>query len=130
MADITTVALNASKLPGAVGRDVDAGGSGNLLDSVYIAADEDAEQADASVAGTAKGRGIVTNIEGGKTAFVAGDRIHVVLFGPVAGFSGMTPNDTLYQSNTAGKLADAAGTVSHKVAFALTATIAVVNPEA
>lgn len=130
MADITTVVANASPLPGSVGRDVDAGGSGNLLDTVYVAADDDFEQADGSTADPAKARGVVTSIAGGKTTFAAGDRIHVTFFGPVAGFSGMTPGDTLYQSDTAGKLADAAGTNSHKVAFALTATEIFVNPEA
>lgn len=130
MADIATVVANASKLPGAVGRDVNAGGAGNLLDSVYIAADGDFEQGDGSDADQAKARGVVTSIAGGKTAFVAGDRIHVTFSGPVTGFAGMTPGDTLYQSDTAGKLADAAGTNSHKVAFAMTATEIFVNPEA
>jgi hypothetical protein len=130
MADITTVVANASKLPGAFGRDVDAGGAGDLLDTVYIAADDDFEVADGNDADQAKARGIVTSIAGGKTAFVAGDRIHVTFYGPVTGFSGMTPGDTLYQSDTAGALADAAGTNSHKVGFALTATEVFVNPEA
>lgn len=130
MADIATVVANASKLPGAVGRDVNAGGAGNLLDSVYIAADGDFEQADGSDADQAKLRGIVTAIAGGKTTFVAGDRIHVTTYGPVAGFSGMTPGDTLYQSDTAGALADAAGTNSHKAGFAWAADVVFVNPEA
>lgn len=130
MADMTTVVANASKLPGAIGQDADAGGAGNLLDTVYIAADDDFEVADASTAGPAKTRGIVTSIGGGKTTFVAGDRIHVVTYGRVTGFSGMTPGTTLFQSDEAGKLADAAGTVSHKAGYVWDATTVFINPEA
>lgn len=130
MADIVTVPGEANKLPGAIGRDYDAGGAGDLLDTVIIAADEDAEQADASTAAGAKMRGIVTSVAGGKTSFAAGDRIHVVTYGPVAGFSGMTPGNTHFQSDTAGKLATAAGTNSHKAGFAESASVFFVNPEA
>lgn len=130
MADITVVTANVSPLPGAVTRDKAAGGSGALGDSVYYAADGDAEQGDASAAGTAKGRGVVIAIQGGKTAFVAGDILTIAISGPVGGFSGMTPQDTLYQSDTAGALGDAAGTTSHLMGYAESATVAVLIPGA
>lgn len=123
MADIAK-GTNFSPLNGAITRDKVAGGAGALGDAVYYAADGDAEVADASVAGTAKARGIVVAIQGGKSTFVAGDALTVVTAGPCAGFTGMTPQDTLYQSDTAGALADAAGTVSHAVGYAESATIA------
>lgn len=129
MADIIVVTNKVSPLQGAVTREHEAGGAGDLGDTVYLAADGDVEVADASVAGTAKARGIVVAIQGGKTSFVAGDALTVAIHGAVGGFSGMTPQNTLYQSDTAGALADAAGTVSHKMGYAESATVVVLNPE-
>lgn len=128
MADLTTTTANASPLPGSHVEGFNAGGSGALLDTVYVASDGDVEQADGSVAGTADAIGVVVGIVDGKTSFVAGDRVQVLVWGPIAGFSGMTPGDVLYQSDTAGKVADAAGTVSHKIGRARTATILFVQP--
>lgn len=128
MADITKVAANIRALPGAVIERYNAGGAGNVGDTVYMAADGDVEVADASSAGTTYAIGIVVSAPNGKTAFVAGDRLDVAVFGPVTGFSGATPHDVLYQSDTAGALADAAGTTSHKVARARSAVTVFVNP--
>jgi hypothetical protein len=130
VADITKVVSKTSPLQGTVTREKNAGGAGALGDTVYYAADGDAEVADASAAGTAKARGIVVAIQNGKTAFVAGDALTVAISGPVAGFSGMTPQDTLYQSDTAGAMADAAGTTSHIVGYAESATVVVLVPGA
>ena len=131
MADITVTAADVRPLPGARTRDFDAGGSGNVGDYVYIASDGDVEQTDASAAGTTYGVGVVVAIGGsssGRTAFVAGDRVTVVYDGPVTGFSGMTPHDVLYTSNTAATLGDAAGDNSHKAGRALSATVLLLIP--
>lgn len=128
MADLTVTAAKVTPLNGAITRDKTAGGSGNVGDSVYYAADADAEQSDGSVAGTANGKGVVVAVSGGKTAFVAGDEVTIVVFGPVGGFSGMTPDTVGYVSDTAGKIADAAGTVSHVMGYAESAGVFFVNP--
>lgn len=128
MANITVTPKKVSALPGSRTVPLNAGGSGNLGDTGYIAADGDVEQGDGSGAGTAYLKGIITSISGGKLTFVAGDRIGLTVDGPVAGFSGMTPNDTLYQSDDAGRLADAAGTVSVVAGWAQSAEIFVVRP--
>lgn len=109
-------------------RDYAAGGAGNVGDCVYMAADGDVEVADASAAGTANGKGIVVAAPNGKTSFVAGDRVTVAVFGPVAGFSGLTPDGVAYVSDTAGALADAAGTTSHKMGWVESATVVFLNP--
>lgn len=128
MADIAKQDLKfASALPGAITRPFNAGGSGALLDTVIISG-ATAVQADGSAAPGAYARGIVTSIAGGKESFVTGDKLGVTLLGPVAGFTGMTEGDILYQSDTAGAMADAPGTVSHKVGFAESATVFFVNP--
>ncbi len=128
MADITVTATQVSPLPGAEIEEYNAGGSGDLGDSVYMASDNDVEVADASAAGTAYAIGFVVGISGGKSSFVAGDRLSVLTRGRMKGFSGMTPGDVLYQSDTAGAAADAAGTTSHKLGRARSATVLYVNP--
>lgn len=130
MANIAVTAAKVSPLPGArLFSGKVAGGGGNLGDAVYIAADGDVEQSDASVAGTAYAFGIVVAVSQGKETFVAGDAVTICYDGPVAGFSGMTPNDVLYVSDDAGLLADGAGTVSCKIARALAADILLVIPQ-
>lgn len=128
MTTITVTPADVSPLPGATIESYNAGGAGNLGDTVYMASDGDVETADGSAVGTAYAIGVVVAIQGGKTSFVAGDRLDVCTRGRVAGFSGMTPGDVLYQSDTTGKLEDAAGTTSHKVARARSATTVFVNP--
>lgn len=129
MADIAVVAKKVRRHPETNIHDMDAGGSGNVGDYVYIAADGDAEQANGDAAGTAYGFGIVISATGNKTTFVAGDRLAVAFEGKVSGFSDMTPGDVLYTSDTPGKLADAAGTVSHKAARALSAETLLLVPQ-
>lgn len=131
MAAITVTAKNIRPLPGAVVRRFSAGGSINVGDTAYIASDGDVERAQA---GTAAGSvatfsvGLVVSAPMGGTIAAAGEPVDVAMYGPVDGFSGMTPGDMLYQSSTAGRLDDAAGSVSHKVARALSATVVFVNP--
>lgn len=129
MADATTVPANAGVLPGAIVRQYDAGGTGAVLDAVYInQGDGDVEAADANAEATAEGAGLVVgaiNSTGqGKTTFAAGDPVSVCVFGPVTGFSGLTPGKRYWVSATTGKLTDTepagAGTWSHGMGFALT----------
>ena len=129
MADISKTAADIKPLPGAMVERYDAGGTIAIGQTVYMATDGDVEVADASAAGTAYAIGIAVGSNDGATSFAAGDRVDVVVFGRVAGFTGMTPGDVLYQSDTAGALADAAGTTSHKVGKARSATVFFVNPE-
>jgi hypothetical protein len=128
MTAITVTAADVRPLPGAIVERHQAGGSGNVGDTVYMASDGDVEQADASAAGTTYAIGVVVSAPNGATAFVAGDEIDVAVLGRVTGFSGMTPNDVLYQSDTAARLDDAPGTTSHKVARARSATVVFINP--
>lgn len=128
MANLTATPRNVSMLPGAIARTCKAGGAGNVGDTVYIAADGDVEQANGGAAGTAKAHGIVVAAGcEGKTTFAAGDGLSVVVFGPVTGIAG-TPGALGYQSDTAGKIADAAGTVSHIVGRQESANVFFVHP--
>ncbi len=131
MADISLVAADIRPLPGAVIESYDAGGALGIGDLCYMASDGDVEEADASAAGTAYAIGIVVSISNAATGALtaaAGDRVDVCTYGRVTGFSGMTPGDVLYVSDTAGVMADAAGTTSHKFARARSAVTVFVNP--
>jgi hypothetical protein len=50
------------------------------------------------------------------------------VFGPVSGFSGLTPGALGYQSDTAGKIDTAAGTTSKKMGRCESATVFFVQP--
>lgn len=124
MADIVVTPASVRPLPGAKIRDFQAGGSGNVGDLVYVAADGDVEQADGSAAGTANALGVVVSAGTlGATSFVAGDMLSVVYDGPVIGFASMTPGNRHYVSDTAGALGTVAGTTSKVMGIALTAAI-------
>lgn len=133
MADVTVTAADVRPLPGSVVRRFNAGGSLNAGEAVYIAADGDVEQADANASASSRIIGIVVGGPDGKTSFSAGDRVDVVVFGPVAGFSGLAEEDLLFASTTAGALADAApggasGDYIWVAGYPQSPTIAFINP--
>jgi hypothetical protein len=113
MADIVVTARRVSPLPGAHIEPMIAGGAGNVGNAVYVDNVGRVQVADASGAGTAQAIGVVVSAGSqGATAFVDGDAVSVIVHGRVNGFTGMTPGARVYLSDTAGSLADAAGTVS------------------
>jgi hypothetical protein len=131
MTDISLTAANIRALQanGAVPRNYEAGGSITIGDAVYINSDGEVEQADGSAQASAKAIGIAVESYDGETSVSSGDPVSVCVFGPVSGFSGMTPADTLYVSDDAGDIADSAGTFSHVIGHAESATIVWVQPD-
>ena len=137
MADMTVTAANVSGdwNQGTVIRNFVAGGTVNVGDAVYIATDGFVYQADANVlVANAKGRGIVVNSDDlyGSTVISATRSCSVALFGPVYGFSGMTPGTTGWVSATAGKIADAAptgGAFQEPMGYAVSDVIFFVDPD-
>lgn len=125
MASLSFTAANIRPLDGAVTRGFNAGAASITPgDLVYIASDGDVELADGNGAqALARAVGIVTAIQGGKASTAAGDRVTVVLFGPVAGFASLTPGANGYLSDTAGDIADAVATYDRIVGFAESATV-------
>ncbi len=127
---LTAVKIRALTENGAVIRPYDAGGSMTVGDLVFVASDGDVEQADANVnQASAKGIGIAVQSFDGETSIVAGTPVSVCVFGPVAGFSAMTPGANGYVSDTAGEIADAAATYDRIVGYAERAGVFFVNPE-
>jgi hypothetical protein len=132
MGDISLTAANVRALQanGAVVRSYDAGAAITVGEAVYIASDGDVEPTDADLTeAAAKGIGIAVESYDGETSIASGDPVGVCVFGPVSGFSGMTPGQTLYTSDEEGNIADAAGTASHVIGHAESATIVWVDPD-
>ncbi len=129
MAAIAYTPAHIRPLEGAVLRDYDAGGNGEVGNVIYIASDDDVEVTDADAAATAHGRGIVVAVnKEGETSFVAGDRLSVCVFGPVGGFSGMTPGSRVYVDADAGKLDHTSPAVSMPMGYAESAGVVFVAP--
>jgi hypothetical protein len=108
MADVTVTAADVRPLPGAKTRRFALGGAVNPGQAVYIAADGDIEGADADVAAQSRVVGILVSLAHGGLTGAAGDVGDVVVHGPVAGFSGLTPGGLVFASVNAGAIADAA----------------------
>lgn len=130
MANLAVTAANVRPLDGSISRHYNAGAAGIVPgDAVYLASDGDVEKSDGNVSNTlAAFRGIVTAIQGGKSSCAAGDRLTVTVFGPVAGFTGLTPGAPGYVSNDAGKLEDAVGAFQRFAGYAESATVFFVQP--
>lgn len=132
MADIAFTAAEIRPLVpnGAVLRQHTAGGTITIGHLVYVAADGDVEQADAN-AGTPAEQAIGIAVESydGETTITAGNPVTVCVYGPVSGFSGATPGDVLYVSNTVGRIADEAGAFSRIIGRAERAGVVYVDPE-
>ena len=133
MADITVTAAQVAALTenGAVLRRHVAGGALTVGQLVSLSADGFVDPADGNVAlGTlARPIGIAVALYDGETAIASGRPVTVCVFGPVSGFSSMTPGDNHYLSDTAGRINDAVGTYDKIVGYAETASILFVHIE-
>lgn len=131
MADIAFTAAQIKPLTfnGAVLRNFTAGGTITVGHLVYVAADGHVEEADAN-AGTPAEQAIGIAVESydGETTITAGNPVTVCVFGPVSGYSGMTPGDILWVSDTVGRIADAAATFDRIIGRAESAGVVFVDP--
>lgn len=132
MAAVAFEATEIRHLPfnGALVRPYRAGGAITVGHLVYVATDGDVEAADANVDGPATATiGIAVCGLDGETAIASGDPVSVCVFGPVSGFSGMTPGDVLWVSDTVGRVDTAAGTFDRAIGYAERAGVIFVNPQ-
>jgi hypothetical protein len=89
-------------LPGADVRRFDCGGAVDAGAAVYIASDGDVEEASADANASARARGIAVADRDGDTSFSSGDRIDVVVHGPVTGFSSLSEGVPVYVDGDSG----------------------------
>jgi hypothetical protein len=64
----------------------------------------------------------------GATSVALGDPCDVAIFGEVTGYSSMTPGQTIWLSDTVGRLSTVAGTKSTVIGVAKSAATVIVNP--
>lgn len=129
--EITVTAAQVSALPanGAVLHTFTAGGTITIGNLVYIDGSGYAQHADGNVSiAVATAVGIAVESYDGQTSVASGDPVAVALFGPVSGYSGMTPGSYVYVSDTVGRLSSVAGTATFIVGYALTAGIVFLIP--
>jgi hypothetical protein len=126
---LTAAQIRAMQANGAVVRPYDAGEELTIGNCVYINTDGDVAQADANAVASARGIGIVVEGIGSETTINSGERCSVCVFGPVSGFSSMTPGANAYVSDTAGGLDTAAGTCSRIMGYVERDGVLFVHPE-
>lgn len=120
--------------PVAQMRRFNAGGALTVGQAVYLASDGDVEAADADGQATAQAVGIVVAVgAAGATTAAAGDRVDVCVFGPVTGYSSLTPGGVAYVSPTAGSMDQTASATSGDynfiIGYAESATTVFVSPQ-
>lgn len=123
MGAITRTKANVRPLAGAIIRRGEAGGTIEAGELVYLNGTSGWTVGDGSTAGPAAIRGMMVAPEDA----VDGDQIDVCVFGPVEGFTGMTPGAIHYVSDTDGELDTATGTKTHIAGWAESATVFFVN---
>lgn len=110
-------------LQGAIVRRVTLGATVEAGEIVAEASDGKSDPANAATLALAFGDGIALQ------AGVDGDRVDVVVFGPVQCLTGATPGALVYVSDTAGEPAEAAGTKAEIIGKAESATVLFVRPQ-
>ena len=114
--------------PFACGEVVDVG------EAVYLASDNTIMLSDADAADTAQAIGIVVAIGAyGALNSVIGDMCDVCLYGPVTGYSGMTPGLEVFASTNPGAIEEGApagssGDFVWSIGFAMSASTIFVRP--
>jgi len=109
MASLTITPALVRPLLGSITRPYTLGEAANVGDAVYMKSDGKVWLADADAAASAEILGLIVAVSGyGATAAIANDQVDVCLWGPVAGFSSLTPGARAYASTTAGDLDDTA----------------------
>lgn len=134
MTAATVVAANVRALEGSISRNRVAGGTVNMGDAVYPDSNSKRQQALATTAAAAAASGIITAVaQPGSTSAASGEGCTETVFGPVGGFSGLTPGAIYYvDDSTAGGITATAPSGTGKwakgVGYAETDTILFVDP--
>jgi len=112
---------------GYAGAALTVGYAGYLDASGYV------QHADANAGETeSRGVGIIISSPDGETSIAAGRACGLCVFGPVGGFSGMTPGEPVYVDKTVGLLTQTkptGGAYQRAIGYAKNAYVIMVNPE-
>lgn len=116
-----TTAANIKPLDGAIVRRFTAGATIAAGEIVSMQSDGYVDPAD-----TTSAAACVVGVA--LTAAVSGDRVDVVVEGPVKAITGGTPGSTLHATDTAGEPGESAGSNAGIAGFVEAATVAFVRP--
>jgi len=133
MAVISYTKAKVRPLPGAIVRRYNAGGSLEPGKAVYVDTAGAVQAAINSAATAGRGRGIVVSDRDGDTSFTSGDRVDVVVLGPVAGYSSMSEGVPYYVAASAGKITatkPGSGTQQFVLGYAESTSVFFVMPQA
>lgn len=132
MGSIAVSSVDVRPLEGAIVRPYKAGAALTIGYAVHLDSSGYVQHSDANLSEAAsRGMGIVVASKDGETAVVSGDRCSVCVFGPVGGYSSMTPGEPVYVSNTAGRIDQTQPTSAMRQALgrAFSDEIVYVNPD-
>ncbi len=121
-----TTLANIKPLSGAIVRKYTAGGAIVPGELVTMSSDGKVDPTDTTSAAQ-KVVGVALPA-GATTAFADTDVIDVVVFGPVQCVTGGTPDAIAYGSDTAGEVAESAGTNDSRAGWVESATVLFINP--
>ncbi len=125
---MSAIALTAANIRPIVSRGAvlakgTAGATITIGQAVYMASTGSIGVADADASKAASfGIGIAVESFDGETTINSGDPVTYCVYGPVSGFSGMTPGALGWVADAAGGLDTAAGTYDHIMGYAESAT--------
>lgn len=133
MADIAlSAAGNVKPLVESIRKPVQVGEIVDVGEIVYLKSDGKYWLADAAAQVTSEARGVVVGIGAyGATSSVADQMVDICVFGPVGGWTGLTPGQKLYASAVAGAIADAVPAATNFIwvlGYAFSATEIFIDP--
>lgn len=118
MGDVTRTKANVRPLAGAIIRRGESGDTLEAGEVLYLNGTSGWTLCDGNAAGTSAARGVMVAPEDA----VDGDMIDVCVYGPVEGYTGMTPGAIHYVSDTAGEIGTGAGSNTKRIGWAISAT--------
>lgn len=125
---VDTTAANVKPLDGALVRNYIAGSAISPGHPVVMSSDGYIDSADSDALSTNTVLGIALPPRNQATAYASGDKVAVVVFGPVQCVTGGTPGAYAYTGATAGDINETAGTKSLIIGVVEAATVIFVRP--
>lgn len=130
--EVTVTTTDVRPLGGAIVRRAVASATIALGDVVYVSSYSGnlpvVTKAAGGAVATCNPFGIAVAGAMANTSIAAGEALDVVVFGPVTGYSGMTSGNTIWVSDTAGRLSTVVGTKSGVIGVAETPETVLVRP--
>jgi hypothetical protein len=130
---ISYTSANIRTLEGALVRNKQSGAACIVGYPGYYDSSGYVQHADADLGAVqARARGVIVASKDGETSITSGDRLSLCVFGPVGGFTGMTPGQPVYLDTTVGGYTHTkptGGAYQQSIGYAESATVLFVNPD-